>query len=517
MSIVENVLDGIVLFLNEFRENPNSDRIKEYGIALAKDYYSLRNQGIDFLGILDQEFENDTQLYLLILSVLFFLFKEKKTLDKAEELLQKKDLTYDTVTGIRKQIDITRFHHMEYHVPYKQCRKIHHLLIQRLKEELKPELIFVPWEQRNHRRILLVTDTLLTDLHAPTKLVLGLGKTLQEELEYEVNILVAVENFDVEELENTWLYPYHVHYLPQYDGEFVRDYQGAKLQGFQQVVDEMHFVQVRETLHRVQKWKPEMIWYIGGTSVIADVLSESFTLAAMPCTDGYAVSDAPVLISYMKNGSQISEMEQVIQEKGQKTIDISLTAQFVKYDKVYSPEEFGIPKDSFIIAIVGNRLDTEINHQFIRIMEEIALNEERVYFVTIGKCSIPWKSEILNGRVVNLGYHEDLVNVLMATHLFLNPERAGGGGGAYCAIIAEVPVVTLPGCDIANVGEAFVCDCLEEYPGLVSRYCHDEDFYQRQVEACRNQYDRLFCVDHAEECKKVIEQTRLHIKKNQIR
>ena len=50
-------------------------------------------------------------------------------------------------------------------------------------------------------------------------------------------------------------------------------------------------------------------------------------------------------------------------------------------------------------------------------------------------------------RIHFLGYCRDLLGTYRALHLYLNPRRLGGGWSSAMALMAGLPVVTLPACD----------------------------------------------------------------------
>ena len=158
--------------------------------------------------------------------------------------------------------------------------------------------------------------------------------------------------------------------------------------------------------------------------------------------------------------------------------------------------------------MVGNRLDTEIDKEFLSVMERILNQSENAAFIIVGKCNRKWEEPSFAGKVVNLGFREDLYNVLSASKLFLNPRRMGAGGGAGCALKAEVPIVTLGGCDVALVGQEFVCGSMEEYPGIVHRYETDLEFYQKMSALCRKKFYEEGRADHGESCASVVSAVR---------
>lgn len=69
-----------------------------------------------------------------------------------------------------------------------------------------------------------------------------------------------------------------------------------------------------------------------------------------------------------------------------------------------------------------------------------------------------------------LGFVKDLQNTMSIGDLYLNPPRTGGGTSATYAINNEIPVLTLPNCNVALRGEEFVCSSLEKFPEIIYKY-----------------------------------------------
>lgn len=508
---MESLLDSIVELLNIIREDENSPKLREAGILLAQKYFSLKKHGVDCLAFFDREFAQDPQLYLLVLSVLFLLFKEKELLDKAECVLQNERMPYDLAVGMRQQINILRFQKKELQTTtYQEQRACQKYLLERLKREWKlfPEKL--PYAERNHNRIVLATDTLLSECHAPTRLVLEVARVLQEALGMEVLLLVNVEKADTAALEACWLHPYHFHYDKSCAGAFKREYRDSVFQGYQCVVNQAHQSEVCRMLQMVADWKPECVWSIGGNSVINDLLGEITTLVASSCVNNYAVSEAELLVCFAKGSKgEIGEAEAYIRAGRQRIVDVAVSFLFShgREDKEPLPLFAGereLLRRKWLIAIVGNRLEEEIDVPFQKVMREIIHREDSCHFLIIGNYS-PKLDEELERHVTRLGYREDLLSVLERTDLFLNPFRSGGGWSALMALSAGCPVITLPDGDAAaNVGEAFVCESREEIPALVGRYIHDAQFLESQKAICRKRQAALYAQDSSAEYRKVL-------------
>lgn len=70
--------------------------------------------------------------------------------------------------------------------------------------------------------------------------------------------------------------------------------------------------------------------------------------------------------------------------------------------------------------------------------------------------------------------------------LYLNPDRQGGGFSSAMALIAEIPVITLPNCDVSNtVGEEFTVKDYQEMVETVCEYARNKQFYENMVKKAR--------------------------------
>ncbi len=500
---IEHFLYDFVEFYNLLREDENSSKVSDALLAFARDYFALRNEGVEIYSVLAKELGDDIQLHILVLSALFLVVKEEEILDRVCGLLYSDGIPLDAALRILTQTAVNRFYSGFSNGEYSGARRLHRHLLGRLERECSLAGEQIPYEERNHGLIVLESDTLIAD-HAPTRIVLDIYKALKEDLGYEVYLLVDYLSVNQHNTEEYWVLPYRTRYSPGLDGEFSLDYQGVEVRGFQQVLRENDLASIKNSLEKIRELKPEFVWHIGGQSVQSDSLGLAAPLVSMPCTDGYSISQAPILASYMQiDRAQTDAMREYMDEHGQRSVDIQILSKFQDSGKEYGNGDFGIPEDGFAVAIVGNRLDTEIDGAFLEIMKRILEREPKVYFIMIGKSKRDWSSGIFQGRVVCLGFCKDLYNVLGGTRLFLNPVRQGGSGGAACAMAAGVPVLTLGDCDVAWAGEEFICGSLEEYPDMVSRYCHDRAFYERQsrrvLETIQSREVNL-----GQECQKVI-------------
>lgn len=225
------------------------------------------------------------------------------------------------------------------------------------------------------------------------------------------------------------------------------------------------------------------------------------------------------MLTYMESGSDlVRDQVAYIDAQGQKRYSIDIVVDYKTHQKTYAKTDFGFPKDSFIVCIVGNRLDQEMTEPFLRMLAEAASEQEKIWFAVIGECSRMVFPGISQERVKWLGMRLDLPDILQMTDLFVNPPRKGGGGGAARAAAVGVPVVTLPECDVANaVDEDFFVQDLTQMGQEIRRYCTDKAYYAEQQEKIQKLYERKYQNHTTEHVKGMLAQVREWLENGEIR
>lgn len=146
-------------------------------------------------------------------------------------------------------------------------------------------------------------------------------------------------------------------------------------------------------------------------------------------------------------------------------------------------EDFGIDPHSYVVAVVGTRLDSEINYEEIQKLIDISKIDERIVFAFIGNTSTLndaiYRSEIAD-KSYFLGLQMNLMNTIGIANVFYNPKRLGGGLSALYALNTGVPVLTLNNCDVAgNVGNEFIYESFDYMLEEIKR-CVSDEIYQKQ-------------------------------------
>lgn len=483
----EEFLQRLVDFINEIRTQKRQEVYQLYANEIAEYYYSHGNGSV--LGQLKEALETDVELLSLLLFALQFITEDKICVQELQQLLLREDIDVHAALDISFQLANLVFRNAEISLPYLDCRRVHEHLLMRVETELIGDTAFLPYKERNKKRIILATDTLLGLFHAPTKIVYQTADRLKL-LGYDVVIIVNVRTQPLKRSEQYCILPFSPNYNKQLQQCNVFEYASNRYSVYQFFFCEEDMEQQKEMLQFIYDWKPLCVWYIGGSSPVADIYRRTVTQISMGCTDGYLCTCSPVLLSYMQsNSANVKKSIEYSLSHGQKIYNIKLADRHSRENPSLTRRDLGIPEKSFALCIVGNRLDAEISQGFIEMLRELVDESEEYHVVLIGKC----KSDILQGieeeRQTRLGFRTDLIDVIAMTDLFVNPPRQGAGGGAVRAFAVGVPAVTCPNCDVSNVtGPDFCCQNLEEMKELIRRYSSDSEFYHKQQEKAYEVY-----------------------------
>lgn len=475
---MEQLLENLILVVQEQKQLQKSE--KDILISEIIRLYAQCDQAF-FLSQLRAITEEDHAIYTLLSSALYAITKDPVILDTLELLLieNKDDIFF--LEAVSQQIKSLRFDYLETKNSYSKARTLSDSLANRCVTTFFPDCTYQPFSKRNQKRIIVATDTLLGVKHAPTKIVLDLCYQLIQDGDYEVFLLIQGTEHNRSYLESFWYNPRVANYNEELNGSFRFVYKDILIPGYQFYFCKNNVKDLFIAKAILQEWNPLCVFYVGGDSFRHDWYRFFTTELSMPCVDGYNISCAQSLISYVKSTSTyIEESEKFINSTGQLRFDLNFIGRLRPENLItVQREDFLLPKDAFVIAIVGNRLNDEMSQNFKNLIEELLTEQPLLYLAFIGNCS-PLSTSFPD-RIRYLGYQEHLVDTLKIMDLFLNPPRQGGGGGAECALQAGIPIATCADGDVATYVDAgSICETLTDLKVLVIKYMTNKTFFQKQ-------------------------------------
>ncbi|MBP3338715.1 MAG: glycosyltransferase [Lachnospiraceae bacterium] len=354
--------------------------------------------------------------------------------------------------------------------------------IKQLKDELKINLPYNEINNRNQKEIVIITEQILNMYHAPTRIVLETIRVLIK-IGYNVTVFICPSNKGLP--IDVWAGPRGVMYSLKgiRDEEWVLiPYKDIQIKSCQFELEGDYISKYKKMLHFINIINPIFVYNMGMINPIADLAGIFTTVVSQGMTQEYPFSVAEIVMKAQLEDEDKERMYNEFLGEEQKKICMDKTFPVVFDDggeKCYR-DMYGIGEDEFVIAIVGSRLDQEIDNEFLGLMKNISERADNVSFAIIGEIKeIQEKVDVVLGNKVHwLGFCKNLINVYGIVDLYMNPKRIGGGWSSAMAIRAGVPVITLPDCDVALwVGEEFVVDSYTDMLDNVVRYASDSDYY----------------------------------------
>ncbi len=207
-------------------------------------------------------------------------------------------------------------------------------------------------------------------------------------------------------------------------------------------------VSVARGLATIAHLNPEMIISIGSPSLFAETFADSrFCFLYQTITGLPYVGDC-----YFHTWEEPDDaMQAEIEARGLQ--DQYLFAQHPGFDEKTAQAElsratYDIPADAFIFAVVGLRLDREVDDAFLEMCGAIAAQNPKACFAFAGNFSkfekLLANHPALTPHARYIGFHTDIMAVYGMCDAFLNPIRKGGGGGIVYAMQAGLPALSTP-------------------------------------------------------------------------
>lgn len=449
-----------------------SEEIRHDFLTLEKEYSAMSDEDKKYIiQAINQNFSSSS---IFMYSFLMQYIQIPEFMDAALDSVI--GTVTDCIIGTMLEYNLNRYGSLS----YSRKRQLHDKNVELFDEMLQIDHNDTPLKKRNFKRIVIITDQILDVRHSPTKVILNYIYVLQEYLKYEILVFVCPPDGNLK--SNLWANPVTSNSREEWAMIPIKcDYRGTLIRGYQinmvkSVIRDYHMM-----MELIQLYNPMFVWEIGCNNPACDLATHFTTVVASKMAKGLPVSKAQILLT-----TDLDDLNEGELTSGQKTYVISekLPAVLDTSDLELTREELSLPSDRYLICIVGNRLDMEINYEFASVLKDIVEKNGNVDFVIIGEVQDIQKyfcEKIFDERVHYLGYCMDLYAVFKAMDLYLNPPRIGGGYSSVYAMLAGIPVVTLPDCDVAShVGESFIVPDLSSMVEMVGHYSTDSDFNQQQ-------------------------------------
>ena len=339
----------------------------------------------------------------------------------------------------------------------------------------------ISYNERKKDVVVVMSIQFLGKNHAPTKTVMERCKSL---------IDIGKKVYFINTTEQYRLYGF-VPYFNSTKGKVIDSYyeleeidmKGEKV-GFHQINNNSTLVEkFHEVAKIIREIKPEYIMSIGTGSILADLCSYivpcaemSLVFSTIPCTQNCI----PIL------GRRMTTKEK--EEQNRDIIESRFTFELKSQKHQFTRRQFEIPEDSFVLVIVGIRLDSDITDGLLGILEKLSKNGIYTVFAGVynnySKMVKIYPSLGENSKFI--GYCEDILALMDICDLYVNPDRVGGGYSVIEAFYKGKPGVYLKKGDVYTAGgEEFAVDSFDKMYDIILEYKNNMEFYKCQSEKAK--------------------------------
>lgn len=419
--------------------------------------------------ILKQNFDNRDLVYM------FSFIKAYTKIKDFDELILESMIRLDVDVCTSCMLEIQA---VVYGVgSYSLKRNLHRKNVKALYENLELELPYLPAKSRNSKRIVIITEQFLNSgQHAPTIMVKNFVYVLKKYLEYEVKVYAFTSNKKIE--PTIWFKTYMYNCLG--NNTHAEQYEDIEIEIQEVSWEEDGLKGYRQAIQGIHDFKPLFILNLGVDNPAADIPMYFTTVAERNMVSECPISEADILFRTEKRSTLLEDEYQRMLRPYQEQFFINERIPvLVNESGIHiTREKLGLPEDKFLVAIVGNRLNTELNEDFYECINKILEVTTDIGFVFVGQVDDVWeeiKSAIPAQNCYNLGYCNYLYETYKVLDMYMNPKRMGGGFSAEIAMEAGLPIVTLPDCDVSyRAGEKFVVESYDEMATYICKCAKDK-------------------------------------------
>lgn len=377
---------------------------------------------------------------------------------------------------------------------YRMYNEIYKKYLQQLNE-----VNWIDINERDEDLIFVTVQQFLNLNHGPTKTTLDRARVLKQRLNKRVIIINTAEMLGGEDV------PLAVGFNVNYDSNLMNvesiEYEGEKFPYVQFDNNTPNIEAGKLLVEFVKKYKPSYIVNIGGNSLMVDVCANVVpVLNVNTVPSNISCTHATAQVVGKVSESNPDELLKIVGKDMKSVIFGRFTWSLKKQNQTLNRKELGCVADSFIIAVVGARLTTELDERFIKMIEPVLY--KGAYVLIIGEMNnyeeMCINNSIFKQKTIYLGMQDDVLAILDNVDLYVNPDRIGGGTSVIEAMYKAIPVVTLDHGDVAlGAGEEFCVHTYAEMTEKIIKYMNDIDYYNMMSKKAKERANYMLDSDGA--------------------
>ncbi|WP_029232836.1 glycosyltransferase family 4 protein [Butyrivibrio sp. VCB2006] len=384
-----------------------------------------------------------------------------------------------------------RFHQMDGEEVLILKNRLYKWCLEKYAELLKDDLIKIPLCERDRKMVLVISSQVIEPLHGPTKATLDRCKMLMD-AGYKV---LLINTADLLGNASTMQYCERVmaSYVDEYLEKEYLEWKGTKIPFFQCENNMPNIGTITQLINAVKGMKPYFVISIAEGTIFEGLLSKMIPVFSVPMTISELVVSGAGYQACSPNKDEVFYRQlEILGLEEHQTIETVFGFSLMEQKSTRTRQEFGIPKDCFLLTTVGARLDTELDNSFWEMFRKVVAQIPSAKIMLIGDYEIKDEIQNLKDHILPMGYIEDLLSIYDLCNLYVNPHRKGGGTSAVEAMAKGIPVVTDSFGDVAgNVGKDFWAADYDDYVTVIKRYYEDRPYYEEQRRLAKVRADEL--------------------------
>jgi len=296
-------------------------------------------------------------------------------------------------------------------------------------------------------RCLILLSQFLAPPHAPTVDTLAKFRILREVWGYDVAIINTNERPSKIELPLLEKFPNNVH--PQLSGfQVINAYGIDNLKIFTPTEEMPSHAGYISMMEFVESWQPEFILNYGAFNLSGEYLGQSVKTITMPAgTELLPTRTSQYDVVFHPYGPGEAEMVERFGMEEVRVIEALYNYDMPEQNERYDRADFALTEDDFVITVVGNRLDSELDEGNRTLLKGIAAIDPSIRLVFAGGTSDHTRA-FLAGAIDPAqlrfpGFVKDMLGLYDLADLYVNPRRTGGASSAVYALGKGVAAYTL--------------------------------------------------------------------------
>jgi glycosyltransferase involved in cell wall biosynthesis len=278
--------------------------------------------------------------------------------------------------------------------------------------------------------------------------------------------------------------------------------------GFYQVSTAMLDVHEVETLvYNIKMLSPRLVLNVGASCLTADLCRHFAKTASIPCAISIPTSMADYLV--LCRELRLADQQNLeAMQPWQKLIQSVYNYIMPDADTMssYCRRDFEIEEEDWLIVTVGNRMQEEMDDDFLAMVDNVLGELPDSHFLIIGGIrdqSVIADKFVNRQRVHFAGAILDGSQAIRLADVYIHPTRKGGGRAAFEALYYGVPVITTKYGDTWDTcGKQFGVESYQEMKERLEGYYYDQEVYDHmrqisrarglELEDVRGMFEKLF-------------------------